>query len=136
MNVKDTEGNNVPAKGEDGENVGSNVSWVTVDGVEYIKIGDKLTDLKQNNEFPNIAIDEETKTVIVTIDGQNYTLLQEGSAFKGLQTVVYRRQASRYHFPKWPNRPCKQMQVPRCVSYMYQQTRIWHYQKKSPPDIP
>lgn len=93
VNVKDTEGNNVPAKGEDGENVGSNVSWVTVDGVEYIKIGDKLTDLKQNNEFPNIAIDEETKTVIVTIDGQNYTLLQEGSAFKGLQTVVYRRQA-------------------------------------------
>ena len=27
VNVKDTEGNNVPAKGEDGENVGSNVSW-------------------------------------------------------------------------------------------------------------
>lgn len=93
VNVKDTEGNDVPAKGEDGENIGSNVSWVTVDGVEYIKIGDKLTDLRQNNEFPNIAIDEETKTVIVTIDGQNYTLLQEGSAFKGLQTVVYRRQA-------------------------------------------
>lgn len=66
---------------------------MTVDGVEYIKIGDKVTDLKQNNEFPNIAVDAESKTVIVTIDGQNYTLLQEGSAFKGLQTVVYRKQA-------------------------------------------
>ena len=80
-------------QGQDGEAAGSNVSWVTVDGVEYIKIGDKVTDLKQNNEFPNIAVDAESKTVIVTIDGQNYTLLQEGSAFKGLQTVVYRKQA-------------------------------------------
>ena len=93
VDVKDTEGNKVPARGQDGESVGSNVSWVTVDGVEYIKIGDKVTDLKQNNEFPNIAVDAESKTVIVTIDGQNYTLLQEGSAFKGLQTVVYRKQA-------------------------------------------
>lgn len=93
MDVKDTEGNKVPARGQDGEAAGSNVSWVTVDGVEYIKIGDKVTDLKQNNEFPNIAVDAESKTVIVTIDGQNYTLLQEGSAFKGLQTVVYRKQA-------------------------------------------
>ena len=93
VDVKDTEGNKVPARGQDGEAAGSNVSWVTVDGVEYIKIGDKITDLKQNNEFPNIAVDAESKTVIVTIDGQNYTLLQEGSAFKGLQTVVYRKQA-------------------------------------------
>ncbi len=93
VDVKDTEGNKVPARGQDGEASGSNVSWVTVDGVEYIKIGDKVTDLKQNNEFPNIAVDAESKTVIVTIDGQNYTLLQEGSAFKGLQTVVYRKQA-------------------------------------------
>ena len=93
VDVKDTEGNKVPARGQDGEAAGSNVSWVTVDGVEYIKIGDKVTDLKQNNEFPNIAVDAESKTVIVTIDGQNYTLLQEGSAFKGLQTVVYRKQA-------------------------------------------
>ena len=92
VDVKDTEGNKVPARGQDGEAAGSNVSWVTVDGVEYIKIGDKVTDLKQNNEFPNIAVDAESKTVIVTIDGQNYTLLQEGSAFKGLQTVVYRKQ--------------------------------------------
>ena len=92
VDVKDTEGNKVPARGQDGEAAGSNVSWVTVDGVEYIKIGDKITDLKQNNEFPNIAVDAESKTVIVTIDGQNYTLLQEGSAFKGLQTVVYRKQ--------------------------------------------
>ncbi len=83
VDVKDTEGNKVPARGQDGEAAGSNVSWVTVDGVEYIKIGDKVTDLKQNNEFPNIAVDAESKTVIVTIDGQNYTLLQEGSAFKG-----------------------------------------------------
>ena len=81
VDVKDTEGNKVPARGQDGEAAGSNVSWVTVDGVEYIKIGDKVTDLKQNNEFPNIAVDAESKTVIVTIDGQNYTLLQEGSAF-------------------------------------------------------
>ena len=39
--------------------------------MEYIKIGDKVTDLKQNNEFPNIAVDAESKTVIVTIDGQD-----------------------------------------------------------------
>ena len=92
IDVKDTEGNKVPAKGQDGESGGSNVSWITIDGVEYIKIGDKVTDLKQNNSFPNIVVDEESKTVAITIDGQTYTLLQEGSAFKGLQTVVYRKQ--------------------------------------------
>ena len=37
VDVKDTEGNKVPARGQDGEAAGSNVSWVTVDGVEYIK---------------------------------------------------------------------------------------------------
>ena len=29
----------------------------------------------------------------VTIDGREYTLLMEGSAFNGLQTIVYRKQA-------------------------------------------
>ena len=78
VDVKDTEGNKVPARGQDGEAAGSNVSWVTVDGVEYIKIGDKVTDLKQNNEFPNIAVDAESKTVIVTIDGCRKVLHSKG----------------------------------------------------------
>lgn len=30
----------------------------------------------------------------VTIDGREYTLLMEGSAFNGLQTIVYRKQAT------------------------------------------
>ena len=93
VNVKDTEGNNVPAKGQDGTNTGANVSWVTIDGAEYIKIGDKVTDLKASNSFPSIIADEESKTVAVTLDGETYILLQEGSAFNGLQTIVYRRQA-------------------------------------------
>ena len=69
------------------------MSWVTVDGVEYIKIGDKVTDLKQNNEFPNIAVDAESKTVIMTIDGQELYFAGKVLHSKELQTVVYRKQA-------------------------------------------
>ena len=89
VDVKDAEGNKVKAKGEDGKDATANVTWEN----GYIKIGGVLTDLKAENKFPTMVVDENTKTIAVTVDGQAYTLLLEGSVFNGLQTIVYRRQA-------------------------------------------
>ena len=68
-----------------------NLIYVDEDG--YINIGDYKTSFKYNATIPSMIYNEKDQTMKVTIDGREYTLLMEGSAFNGLQTIVYRKQA-------------------------------------------
>ena len=79
-------GEKVKATGESGTNN------VKVDEEGYICIGEYRTSFKYNANIPSMVYNEKDETMQVTIDGQTYTLLMEGSAFNGLQTIVYRRQ--------------------------------------------
>ena len=67
---------------------------IYVDEDGYINIGENRTAFKYNASIPSMICNEKDKTMKVTIDGQEYTLLMEGSAFNGLQTIVYKRQAA------------------------------------------
>ena len=69
-----------------------NLIYVDEDG--YINIGDYKTSFKYNATIPSMIYNEKDQTMKVTIDGREYTLLMEGSAFNGLQTIVYRKQAT------------------------------------------
>ncbi len=69
-----------------------NLIFVDEDG--YINIGDYRTSFKYNANIPSMIYNEKDQTMKVTIDGKEYTLLMEGSAFNGLQTIVYRKQAA------------------------------------------
>ena len=67
-----------------------NLIFVDEDG--YINIGDYKTSFKYNANIPSMIYNEKDQTMKVTVDGKEYTLLMEGSAFNGLQTIVYRKQ--------------------------------------------
>ena len=69
-------------------------NYVKVDEEGYICIGEYRTSFKYNANVPSMIYNEKDGTMQVTIDGQSYTLLMEGSAFNGLQTIVYRKQAA------------------------------------------
>ena len=60
-----------------------NLIYVDEDG--YINIGDYKTSFKYNATIPSMIYNEKDQTMKVTIDGREYTLLMEGSAFNGLQ---------------------------------------------------
>ena len=68
-----------------------NLIFVDEDG--YINIGDYKTSFKYNANIPSMIYNEKDQTMKVTVDGKEYTLLMEGSAFNGLQTIVYRKQS-------------------------------------------
>ncbi|WP_106830871.1 PL29 family lyase N-terminal domain-containing protein [Parabacteroides pacaensis] len=90
-NVLDVNGEQVKATGENGKDATSNVE-IAPEG--YIKIGDKQTSFKFDANIPSVIYNETAKTVVMAIDGKSYTLLQEGSAFKGLQSIVYRKKTA------------------------------------------
>ncbi len=90
-------GQKIKAKGADGTNVDVEEvvgNYVKVDEEGYICIGEYRTSFKYNVNIPSMIYNEKDGTMQVTIDGQSYTLLMEGSAFNGLQTIVYRKQAA------------------------------------------
>ena len=90
-------GQKIKAKGADGTNVDVEEvvgNYVKVDEEGYICIGEHRTSFKYNVNIPSMIYNEKDGTMQVTIDGQSYTLLMEGSAFNGLQTIVYRKQAA------------------------------------------
>ena len=62
-------------------------NYVKVDEEGYICIGEYRTSFKYNANVPSMIYNEKDGTMQVTIDGQSYTLLMEGSAFNGLQTI-------------------------------------------------
>ena len=69
-------------------------NYVKVDEEGYICIGEYRTSFKYNANVTSMIYNEKDGTMQVTIGGQSYTLLMEGSAFNGLQTIVYRKQAA------------------------------------------
>jgi hypothetical protein len=95
--VLDEEGNKVNATGQKGEpgepgqDASANVS-INKDG--YIVIGDVVTTLKTDTHIPSIVINEVDGLYVINLDGKEYKMLAEGSAYNGLQSVVYRKQAA------------------------------------------
>lgn len=75
--------------GKPGADASANVT-INKDG--YIVIGDVVTTIKYNAAIPSIIINEVDGLYIVTIDGKEYKMLAEGSAYNGLQSVTYRKQ--------------------------------------------
>lgn len=59
--------------------------------MQVIFIGDVQTTIRCDKNDPILAVDEESKYMLVSVGGVHYTLLLEGSTFKGLQSVAYRR---------------------------------------------
>lgn len=70
---------------------GSNVT-INKDG--FIVIGDVVTTLKTNTAVPSIIVNELDGLYIFNINGKEYKVLAEGSAYNGLQSVTYRRKAA------------------------------------------
>lgn len=70
---------------------GSNVT-INKDG--FIVIGDVVTTLKTNTTVPSIVVNEQDGLYIFNINGKEYKVLAEGSAYNGLQSVTYRRKAA------------------------------------------
>ena len=62
-----------------------------VDEEGYICIGEYKTSFKYNANVPSMIYNEKDGTMQVTIGGQSYTLLMEGSAFNGLQSIAFRK---------------------------------------------
>lgn len=60
----------------------------------YIVIGDVVTSLKTDTKVPSIVINEVDGLYVITLDGKEYKMLAEGSAYNGLQSIIYRRQAA------------------------------------------
>lgn len=101
--VLDADGNKVNATGkkgeqgepgkpgEPGQDASANVS-INKDG--YIVIGDVVTSLKTDTKVPSIVINEVDGLYVITLDGEEYKMLAEGSAYNGLQSIIYRRQAA------------------------------------------
>ena len=91
--------NNNPVKvtvDEDGKQVLGNISIQTLETedagtVQVIYIGDVQTTIKCDQNDPILAVDEENKYMVVSVGNVHYMLLLEGSSFKGLQSVSYRR---------------------------------------------
>lgn len=59
--------------------------------MQVIFIGNVQTTIRCDKNDPILAVDEENKYMLVSVGGVHYTLLLEGSSFKGLQSVAYRR---------------------------------------------
>lgn len=70
---------------------GSNVT-INKDG--FIVIGDVVTTLKTDTTVPSIVVNEQDGLYIFNINGKEYKVLAEGSAYNGLQSVTYRRKAA------------------------------------------
>lgn len=91
--------NNNPVKvtvDEDGKQVLGDISIQTLETedagtVQVIYIGDVQTTIKCDQNDPILAVDEENKYMVVSVGSVHYMLLLEGSSFKGLQSVSYRR---------------------------------------------
>lgn len=91
--------NNNPVKvtvDEDGKQVLGNISIRTLETedagtVQVIYIGDVQTTIKCDQNDPILAVDEENKYMVVSVGSVHYMLLLEGSSFKGLQSVSYRK---------------------------------------------
>ncbi|WP_373162278.1 PL29 family lyase N-terminal domain-containing protein [Bacteroides uniformis] len=66
-------------------------NYVKVDEEGYICIGEYKTSFKYNANVPSMIYNEKDGTMQVTIGGQSYTLLMEGSAFNGLQSIAFRK---------------------------------------------
>lgn len=81
---------------EDGMQVIGNIAAQTVvtpdnGEMQVIRIGDVQTTIRCDKNDPILAVDEENKYMLLGVGGVHYTLLLEGSSFKGLQSVAYRK---------------------------------------------
>lgn len=91
--------NNNPIKvtvDEDGKQVLGNINIQTIETedagtAQVIYIGDVQTTIKCDMNDPILAVDEENKYMVVSVGSVHYMLLLEGSSFKGLQSVSYRK---------------------------------------------
>lgn len=91
--------NSAPVKvtlDEDGKQVLGNINIQTVETedagtAQVIYIGDVQTTIKCDQNDPILAVDEENKYMVVSVGNVHYMLLLEGSSFKGLQSVSYRK---------------------------------------------
>ena len=95
--VTDAAGNKVNAtgkKGEDGKDGRDASANVTINADGYIVIGDVVTTLKKDLTIPSILINEVDGLYVITLDGVDYKVLAEGSAYNGLQSVTYRKQSA------------------------------------------
>lgn len=95
--VLDAEGNKVNAtgkKGDQGEPGDDASANVTINDEGYIVIGDVVTTLKKDTKVPSIIINEVDGLYVIKLDDVEYKVLAEGSAYNGLQSVVYRKQAA------------------------------------------
>ncbi len=100
--VLDQEGNKVNATGKQGEpgepgkpgEPGQDASAnVTINADGYIVIGDTQTSLKYDATIPSIVINEVDGLYVIKLNGKEYKMLAEGSAYNGLQSVTFRRQS-------------------------------------------
>lgn len=94
--VLDADGNKVNATGKKGDNgePGKDASAnVTINEDGYVVIGGVVTNLTKDTKVPSIIINEVDGLYIINLDGKEYKMLAEGSAYNGLQSVVYRKQA-------------------------------------------
>lgn len=83
-------------KDEDGQLVLGNINIQAVETedagtAQVIYIGNVQTTIKCDRYDPILAVDEENKYMVVSVGSVHYMLLMEGSSFKGLQSVSYRR---------------------------------------------
>ena len=74
--------------GEPGVDASANV---TINDAGYIVIGDVVTTLKKDMTVPSILINEVDGLYVINLNGTEYKVLAEGSAYNGLQSVTFRR---------------------------------------------
>lgn len=83
-------------KDEDGNVVLGNIVIRAVETedmgiMQVVYIGEVETTIHCDKNDPVLAVDEENKYMVISVGGVHYTLLLEGSVFKGLQSISYRR---------------------------------------------
>ena len=54
-----------------------------------------MTNLKTDTKVPSIVINEVDGLYVITLDGKEYKMLAEGSAYNGYQSNIYRRLAAK-----------------------------------------
>ena len=84
-------GEKIKAAGSEADVEAAIGNYVKVDEEGYICIGEYKTSFKYNANVPSMIYNEKDGTMQVTIGGQSYTLLMEGSAFNGLQSIAFRK---------------------------------------------
>ena len=84
-------GEKIKAAGSEADVEAAIGNYVKVDEEGYICIGEYKTSFKYNANVPSMIYNEKDGTMQVTIGGQSYTLLMEGSAFNAGSVIKWLR---------------------------------------------